>query len=69
MGWFCNTPEAKAQMEICEKNKCEGCDRCIWIEESGWAMAEHGKVIEPVEEPHPLTDYVIEKFNGRIIDG
>ncbi len=40
MGWFCNTPEAKAQMEICEKNKCEGCDRCIWIEESGWAMAE-----------------------------
>ena len=68
MGWFCQTEEAKEQMKICEANKCPGCEKCIWIEESANAMAEYGKVIEPVAEPHPLTDYIIEKFNGRIID-
>ena len=68
MSWFCQTKEAKEQMKICEANKCPGCEKCIWIEESANAMAEYGTVIEPKEEPHPLTDYVIEKFNGRIID-
>ena len=64
MGWFCNTPEAKAQMKICEANKCPGCYKCIWIEESSNAMAEYGTVVESVEENHPLEDMIIEKFNG-----
>ena len=68
MGWFCNTPEAKAQMKICEENKCPGCNKCIWIEESANAMAEYGTVIEPVEEKHPLYDKIIEKFGGEEIE-
>ena len=68
MGWFCNTPEAKAQMKICEENKCPGCHKCIWIEESANAMAEYGKVIEPVTERHPLYDAIKEKFGGKEID-
>jgi len=63
MTWFCNSPEAKAQMKICEENKCPGCYKCIWIEESSNAMAEYGTVIEPVE--HPLYDLIKEKFKGE----
>ena len=66
MGWFCNTPEAKAQMKICEANKCPGCYKCIWIEESSNAMAEYGTLVEP--EKHPLYDGLKEKFNGTPID-
>ena len=69
MTWFCNTPEAIAQMKICDANKCPGCHKCIWIEESSNAMAEYGTVVEPEPgEPHPLLDKIIEKFDGRIID-
>lgn len=68
MSWFCQTEEAKKQMKICEANKCPGCNKCIWIEESAYAMAKYGKVIEPVAEPHPLMEQIIDKFNGRIID-
>lgn len=55
MTWFCNTPEAIAQMKICDANKCPGCNKCIWIEESSNAMEKYGTVIEPeltVEEPY-----------------
>ena len=68
MGWFCNTPEAKAQMKICEENKCPGCNKCIWIEESANAMVEYGTVIEPVIERHPLYDAIKEKFGGEEIE-
>tara|TARA_R100000152_G_C6730237_1_gene155010 strand:- start:378 stop:545 length:168 start_codon:yes stop_codon:yes gene_type:complete len=54
-------------MKICNANKCPGCEKCIWIEESANAMAEYGTVIEPEVDEHPLLDYVIEKFNGRIV--
>ena len=47
MSWFCNSPEAVAQMKICEENECPGCNKCIWIEESGYAMSEHATVINP----------------------
>ena len=66
MGWFCNTPEAKEQMKICEANKCPGCNKCIWIEESAWAMAEYGTPEKA--KPHPLLDKIIEKFNGKLIE-
>ena len=62
--WFCQTEKAKKQMEICNQNKCPGCYKCIWIEESSNAMEEYGTVIETPEEQHPLHDLVIEKFNG-----
>ena len=68
MSWFCNTPEAIAQMKICEENKCPGCNKCIWIEESANAMVEYGTVIEPVIERHPLYDAIKEKFGGKEID-
>ena len=68
MSWFCQTEEAKEQMKICNANNCLGCRKCIWIQESANAMSEYGKPIVEQEIPHPLTDYVIEKFNGRLID-
>ena len=68
MSWLCQTEKAKEQLRICAENNCPDCEKCIWIQESANAMAEYGTVIEPKEEPHPLTDYVIEKFNGRIVD-
>ena len=64
MGWYAQTEEAKKQMEICDKNECPGCTKCIWIEESGWAMVNHGTI--KVEE-HPLKGAIIKKFNGKII--
>jgi len=68
MTWFCNTPEAKAQLKKCYDNDCPGCYKCIWIEESSNAMAEYGTVIEPVPERHPLYDKIKEKFGGEEID-
>ena len=68
MTWFCNTPEAIAQMKICDANKCPGCHKCVWIEESSNAMEKYGTVIEPeIEEPdrHPLYDMIKEKFGGE----
>ena len=62
--WFCQTKEAKKQIKICEKNKCPGCYKCIWIEESSNAMEEYGTVVEVSEKQHPLHDLIIEKFNG-----
>ena len=64
MGWFCNTDEAKEQMKKCEANKCPGCERCIWIEESASAMVEYGTVIV---KKHPLYDKIVEKFQGKEI--
>tara|TARA_R100001594_G_scaffold73782_1_gene108335 strand:+ start:1427 stop:1630 length:204 start_codon:yes stop_codon:yes gene_type:complete len=66
--WFCNTEEAKKQMEICNANNCPDCEKCIWITESSNAMAEYGTVIEPIKERHPLYDEIVEKFNGKEID-
>ena len=57
MSWFAQTEEAQTHM-----NECKGCENCIWIEESGWAMSQYGKVSEG--KPHPLKDKIIKKFNG-----
>ena len=65
MSWFCDTPEAAEQRKICEENKCPGCTKCIWIEESGWAKAQYAKPAPA--EPHPLMKQIIEKFDGKII--
>ena len=70
MGWFCNTPEAKAQMKICEKNKCQGCNKCIWIEESANAMSEYGTEItqevevEEIKEEKEFFDTSPREFNS-----
>ena len=62
--WFCQTKEAKKQIKICEKNKCPGCYKCIWIEESSNAMSEYGTPIEIEDAKHPLHDKIIERFDG-----
>ena len=59
MSWFAQTDEAKKHME-----ECKGCENCIWIEESAWAMTEHGKPIVEKAIRHPLYDKIMEKFNG-----
>ena len=68
MSWFCETEEAKEQLRICKENNCPDCEKCIWIFESYNAMTEYGTVVKEVEIPHPLTDYVMEVFNGKKID-
>ena len=49
MSWFCNTKEAKEQMELCNKNNCMGCGKCIWIEESANAMVEYHEAMQEQE--------------------
>tara|TARA_R100001082_G_scaffold105456_1_gene77551 strand:+ start:1230 stop:1445 length:216 start_codon:yes stop_codon:yes gene_type:complete len=70
MSWFCDTEEAKEHKKNCKKNPWN-CGKCVWIDESAIAMGRYGKVVKKerdLGEPHPLTDLIIEKFNGRIID-
>ncbi len=57
MSWYAQTKEAQKHMD-----NCKGCENCIWIEESAWAMSEYGTVSEG--EPHPLLDKIKEKFLG-----
>ena len=63
MSWFCNTKEAKEQMELCNKNKCMGCSKCIGIEESANAMSEYHEMME--EEKNKV---VVEKEAPLIYD-
>ena len=67
MSWFCNTPEAKAELKKCYDNDCPGCHKCIAIEESAWAMSEYGTVtvVEPIK--HPSYNKIMEKFDGKEI--
>jgi hypothetical protein len=58
MSWFAQTEEAQKHME-----ECEGCENCIWIEESAYAMSQYGTISEG--KPHPLLDKIKEKFLGE----
>ena len=49
MSWFCNTPEAKAQLKKCYDSNCPGCEKCIWIEESANAMVEYHEAMQEQE--------------------
>tara|TARA_R110002050_G_scaffold102656_5_gene211331 strand:- start:4521 stop:4733 length:213 start_codon:yes stop_codon:yes gene_type:complete len=69
MSWLCNSQEAKTQLEICKLNNCPDCEKCISIHESSVAMEKYGTVVSKVESPgipHPLTDYIVEKFGGQV---
>ena len=68
MGWFCNTPEAKAQLKKCYTNACPGCHKCISIEESAGAMVDYGTPIESSTNRHPLYNKIKSKFNAIEID-
>jgi len=61
MSWYAQTEEAQKHME-----ECEGCENCIWIEESAWAMSQYGTVKGP--EKHPLYDKIMEKFDGKEVN-
>ena len=61
MSWYAQTEEAQKHMK-----ECKGCENCIWIEESAWAMSQYGTVQAP--EKHPLYDKIVEKFDGKEID-
>jgi hypothetical protein len=58
MSWYAQTEEAQKHMR-----ECKGCENCIWIEESAYAMSQYGTVSEG--EPHPLLDKIKEKFLGK----
>tara|TARA_R100000458_G_C8050210_1_gene97669 strand:- start:21 stop:173 length:153 start_codon:yes stop_codon:yes gene_type:complete len=45
--------------------ECKGCENCIWIEESAWAMTQYGKPIVEKAIQHPLYNKIVEKFNGK----
>ena len=61
MSWYAQTEEAQKHMR-----ECKGCENCIWIEESAWAMSEYGTVSEG--KPHPLLDKIKEKFLGKEVE-
>ena len=61
MSWYAQTDEAQKHME-----ECKGCEKCIWIEESSWAMSQYAKISEG--EPHPLYNKIVEKFNGKKVE-
>tara|TARA_B100001250_G_C19357889_1_gene596308 strand:- start:260 stop:523 length:264 start_codon:yes stop_codon:yes gene_type:complete len=64
--WFCDSDIAKEHKKNCKKDPWN-CGKCIWIDESSNAMSEYGAQIVVEEQPHPLTNYIIDKFNGREI--
>jgi hypothetical protein len=61
MSWYAQTEEAQKHMR-----ECKGCENCIWIEESAWAMSQYGTISKG--EPHPLYDKIMEKFDGKKIN-
>ena len=52
--------EAKKHLE-----KCDGCEYCIWYEESAYNIGEYYK---PIEKRHPLYESIKEKFHGKEIN-
>tara|TARA_R110000823_G_scaffold135068_1_gene264021 strand:+ start:372 stop:566 length:195 start_codon:yes stop_codon:yes gene_type:complete len=62
MSWFADTKEAKKQLEICKKNNCSDCNKCIYITESSWAKNKYSKIITQKAIEHPLYKMLIEKF-------
>ena len=65
MSWYAQTDEAKKQLELCEKNNCGGCSKCIWIEESAHAMQEYGTPVKKAKVDMPRksekADYFVRK--------
>ena len=70
MSWYAQTDEAKKHLK-----ECEGCENCIWIEESAHAMQEYGTPVKKYKldmptkaeesnnkNKHPLYDLIMEKF-------
>ena len=61
--WLFESDKAKEHLKKCKDPF--NCDKCHWIDASSGAAEEYGTVIESVYEPHPLTSYIIGKFNGK----
>ena len=70
MSWFCNTLEAKEQIEICKKNNCPDCEKCIWIQESSNAMSKYGTFIEQELKTEKIikTKHIPTKFDNLAKD-
>ena len=66
MSWYCETDEAKDLMAKCNGNECPGCDICISISESNWAMLNHGKPKKVEAKPHPLFNKILKTFRGDL---
>ena len=62
--WYCQTKEAQKQIKTCKENQCKGCEKCVWIEESKYAMIANGT---PIVNKHPLYEMIKDKFNGQEI--
>ena len=68
MSWFCDTEEAKEHKKNCKKDPWN-CGKCVWIDESANAMGEYGREVpKDPGEPHPLTDAIIKRFGGSIVE-
>ena len=61
MSWFGQTDEAQIH-----RQDCNGCEKCVWIEESSHAMMEYGIPIEKTK--HPLFNIIMEKFDGKKVE-
>ena len=52
MSWYAQTEEAQKHIE-----ECKGCEKCIWIEESSWALSQAQEHIESKKnQPKPKVE-------------
>ena len=64
MSWYAQTDEAKKHLK-----ECEGCENCIWIEESAHAMSEYGIPVKKYKVDMPTKaeerDYFVRQEFGN----
>lgn len=65
--WYCNSKEAIEHQKVCKDP--DNCEQCVAILATSVAMEEYGTEVEQEpDEPHPLTNYIIDKFGGSTIE-
>ena len=69
MKWYAQTEEAQKHIE-----ECKGCEKCIWIEESSWAMIQTQEEMDQKKnQPKPqaktkLTyNYRLKEWRNEVI--
>ena len=62
MSWYAQTEEAQKHIE-----EFKGCEKCIWIEESSWAMVQTQEYIEAKKnQPKPAKPKPELKWNYKL---
>ena len=67
MNWACSSKEAVEHEKNCKDTW--DCEICAAILSTSVAMEHSGTEVRTVcedDEPHPLTNYIINKFGGQV---